>query len=127
MTALWDSLVTRLLLPGHSLTGGRRQVNVAEPDRPAVFGPQVQPDAFAAGRLHEPEVPRAAPPLAEGDQDRDEAPALIGQDVVVVRAAVRRRGLFEDAGGDQFPEPGRQDVFGNAQTLLELAESPLAA
>ena len=66
-------------------------------------------------------------PTAQRDENQEQPPPLFGKYVLVICAAVRRRGLFQHPAVHQLSEPRRQDVPGDPEPPLELPEPPLAA
>jgi hypothetical protein len=64
----------------------------------------------------------ALAPLAQGDDDGEQVPALVGEDVLVAGAALVGAQLH-DADGDERAQPVDEDVPGDAEAALEVAES----
>jgi len=61
--------------------------------------------------------------LHQGHQDGEKRAALAGEAVLETAAAIGRCGAFEDAAGDQFLEPRRQDIARDAEVLLEVMKA----
>ena len=65
-------------------------------------------------------------PVQQGDQGRPEVEALLGQEVLVAGRAFLVGAALEDALLDQPAEPGREDVAGDPERALDLAEAAVA-
>jgi len=64
------------------------------------------------------------PPLAEADQEVEQVLTLLGQDVLLIGTSTGRGLDAQDSGIDQVPQARGEDVLGDAQIALELAEAP---
>jgi hypothetical protein len=60
--------------------------------------------------------------LPEGDEDRPKGAALVAEDIVIATAGIVVGMSLEHTMLDQCLEPSRQDVAGDAETLVELLE-----
>src|SRR5207253_9774525 len=99
----------------------------------SVLRPQFQgldrPTGFA---VHQKQAPLALleqepfAPLLQGDEDKVQAPALFGERVLLVGAAVRRGAGLKNPVRDELLQPGAQDVLREPEALVKLAEAPFA-
>src|ERR1700722_17119426 len=75
--------------------------------------------------VYQSELRHAASPLAEGNEHKEQSTSLLRQHVLIECAPVRCWNLFENAPGDEFSQPDRQDVLRTTETPLEFSETPL--
>lgn len=63
-------------------------------------------------------------PLAEADHEVEQVLALLGQGVLLIGTPAGRGLDAQDPGIDQVAQSRGEDVLGDAQVALELAEAP---